>query len=757
MSKLFKIIITLFLVLLTDYAKAKTPTVEYIDNVYANRISNSQSITGQLGYIYMDGQIAFCIDPFKIIGNNYEVNNEIINEFYTKEEQRKIQLIVHYGAATHLNNPYYYMATQELIWEIKGEGEYYFTKTSNLDSERIDIEVYKKDIMSHVEKHDVLPSFANVTLTPKLYDKIELNDQNEVFNHYDILNLSSNTIIRRDNSLSIQIKDKTQSDITLSYLTHSGIISNVYVGNGQTLITSSISEQKNTYIHLNPTGVSYYLKIKFLEDNRSIFGKIKFKIYNHNTSQYIESGKVFESDYFGVFISDFKLELGSYEIAYVDIPKGYIAPPLSNQFTLEDDTPVNNNLEYEITSYLDVPNGKLTINRTATLYDGHLKKLDGIEYKIYASSNIYDAHSKLLYSANEYIDSIKTENGKAEIILPIGAYYLEEQSNQYGIPVSSKQSFWFTYQDSITEMYYKEINLNTNLPTFSLDIRTLQEQIDGNYIGYDHYQYKLYAKEDIVYLNEIIFQKGHLIQTLTSSNQGYIYENLLLPHGEYEIQEINVDDNYYENEKIQYSFNSENSYLSHIVKKNLKRGNLKIKIDSEIKDVPDMIYFIYDKEYSYDIDNELFIDDIKIGTYKVIYDKEYSVVIYPNETTILEIKIEKSNNGLLDSENNKDDSQNEPIQDDDINVDKEDDSLIRDEMDNIKKEEHQNEQIEIGKEIPEESQNDEIKVSQNNNIENNQYNVETLPETYNTLKKYYYLFYSLMIIGFILKFYEKKS
>ena len=104
-----------------------------------------------------------------------------------------------------------------------------------------------------------------------------------------------------------------------------------------------------------------------------------------------------------------------------------------------------------------------------------------------------------------------------------------------------------------------------------------------------------------------------------------------------------------------------------------------------------MIYFIYDKEYSYDIDNELFIDDIKIGTYKVIYDKEYSVVIYPNETTILEIKIEKSNNGLLDSENNKDDSQNEPIQDDDINVDKEDDSLIRDEMDNIKKEEHQNE------------------------------------------------------------------
>ena len=760
--------------------KAKTPTVQYIDNVYANKISSEQVLTGQLGYIYMGGQIAFCIDPFKIIGNSYEINNTKINEYYTKEEQRKIQLIIHYGSGTHLNNKHYYMATQELIWRIKGEGEYFFTTTPDIDGEKIDIEVYKNDIMKNVEKYELLPSFSDITLTPKLYDKIELIDENEVLKNYDILNLSNNIVTRINNGINIQVTDKNASDITLSYLARSGAHNNTYVGNGQTLITSSLEEQKTTYIHLKPVGVSYYLKIKFLEDNRSIFGKVKFKIYNHNTSQYIDNGRIFESDSFGVFNSDFKLDLGTYEIAYIDIPRGYISPSFSNQFTLEENTPVNSDSKYEFISYLDTPRGKLTINRNAILYDGSIKKLDEIEYKIYASSNIYDAHSKLLYNANQLVDIVKTNNGKAEIILPMGKYYIEEQANQYDLPISSNKYISFIYNDSITEMYYKNVDITTSLPMITFNIKTLKENIDGSYNGYSNFQYELYAKEDVIYLNEVVFKKGNLIKSFTSNNDGYIYENLSLPYGEYEIKEINIDNDYYENENISYNFTNQNNYLDLNVEKKLKRGNLKIKIYSETANISNDIYFIYDREYKYNIDNELSIDNIKIGDYRVIYDKEYFITIYQNKTTLLEIEIKKEiaddiNKDETDGEkDNADDKENNEEKDNDnsINEDNNQTSDNKPEENDNKNNSSENEnkdETNEEKDNTEDKENNEGKDNDNSiNEDNNQTsdneleenydkNENVLPNTYNYFKKYYNLFFILLITGISFKLHENKS
>ena len=795
MKKIKKIVI-LLLLFITNNIEAKEPIIQYIDNVYSNRISSDQTITGQLGYIYMDGQTAFCIEPFKIIGNNYEINNEVLNNFYTKEEQRLIQLIIHYGAGSHLNDPYYYMATQELIWRIKDDGEYYFTTTSSGDGEKIDIESYKNEILKNVEKHDMLPSFNNIELTPKLYDQIELIDENSVLNNYRV-NSSENIITRMDDGINIQVTDTNESIITLSYMAHSGIDSNTYVGNGQTLIISNLMEKKTSYIHIKPVGVSYYLKIRFLEDNRSIFGKVKFKIYNHNTSQYIENGKIFESDMFGSFISDFKLDLGTYEIAYVDMPKGYISSILPNQFILDKNTKVNSELKYEFISYLDVPKGKLIINRNAILYDGSFKNLNGIEYKIYAYSNIYDAHSKLLYEKNELVDTVVINEGKGEIVLPLGKYYLEEQPNNYDVPLSSNQNVTFTYKDSITEMYYKEINITSNLPTLTFNIKTLKENIDSSYTDYSNYRYELLAKQDIIYLNEIVFKEGEIIKIFTSNNEGYIYESLSLPYGEYELREINIDNDYYENDSTSYLFNSENTNVNLVVEKKLKRGNLCIKIYSNIGDISDDIYFVYDKEYAYKINDELFIKNIKIGEYKVIYNKEYSVIIYPNETTLLEIEIMKEiiednnkeeNNKIDSDEGNKevdkddnfsDDEGNNQIDignDDILNDTKNDEVNLGEKPDNNKNENIQEdseilnkdkddinidnnngilEKEEIKNIINEEIIDNDIEIPSNNVLENKNDNVNTLPNTSNYFKKYYYLFILFIISGILFRRYEK--
>lgn len=780
MFKIFTIATLMFLII-PNVNASNNIEVQYIDDVYSNRIINGETMSGKFGYIYIDSQLGFCIDPLKIVGNNYEIDDSKIDEYYTKEEQRQLKLIIHYGANTHLNNYYYYMATQELIWRIKG-GDFYFT---DINGERIDIEIYKDEIMEKVLKHDLLPSFSNIVLNPKLYDEVILNDDNKVLKNYIISNPGNNKVTKKDDSMIININDKMVSNIELTYTVSSGLSSHTYIGNGQTLITSRLAEQKTTYVHVEPSGVSYYLKIKFLEGDKSIFGKVKFKIYNHNISQYIENGTIFESNMFGVFESDFKLDVGIYEIAYIDVPNGYIPSILPNQFTLDNETLVNNNFKYEFISYLDVPKGKLTINRTATTYDGNTKKLDGIEYKIFARNNISDVHSNLLYKQDELVDTIKVIDGSIDIMLPLGSYYIEEQPNNYGIEQSLKQYVNFTYNDSITNIYYQNININTPISTPYINIKTLKETINGNYIDYSNYKYEMYALEDIIYLNELVFSKGEHITTLISDDNGNIMKNLEISYGKYILKEINIDNNYYDNENIIFNFTNENNYLYEIVEKKLKKGNLEIIINSENQNIHNIIYFLYDKKYNYNINYKLLIENIKIGEYKVIYDKEYDVIIYPNETTLLEINIE-SNKQIkdekqednLDKENINEQEKNDNIEDksnDETKSDSEDiknnveiDSnkeIIKedniDEENNVIDEELKFNNEENNKDLSNEKLDNNLKNNNDEKVEYNKIEINeekidnVLPNTYNYFKKWYLLFDSLIILGLI--FYAKKN
>lgn len=723
---------------------AITPEVIYMENIYSNRVLGEQKMNGKLGYIYINGQIAFCIDPFKIIGNEYSMQDELYTSLYTEEEKKKIALIIHYGSGTHPSNPYYYMATQELIWRIKGEGDYYFTTTDSLDGEIINVESYKEEILKKVSSHNLLPSFSEKTVIAQLYDDVFLKDENDVIGRYQLSNPSKNKVLKKENGLNIKFLDKNSTDLVLTSKAKSGISSHIYVGNGQKLLTSSIDEEKTAVVHLKTEGVSYYLNIQFLENNQSIFGKVKFKIYNYSTSQFIENGKIYESNYFGDFHSDFKLELGTYEISYVEIPTGYIAPLTNNKVTLDENSKVNSKYEYEWFHNLNVPKGHLTLYRTAIHFDNSAVPLNNVEYKIYASSDIYDVHSKMIYKKDELVDTKKVQNGQLDIDLPLGSYYLVEGANSYNLPTLPKQFLSFGYKDSITDIYYEELYLVTPMLDQYFNIATKRELLDGSYVPCNNCQYELYASEDIYYLNALVYTEGTLIRVLTSNEDGMINERIGLPYGIYHLKEIRQDLDYEEipTELIDFNQDKPEIYLNYI--KKLKRGNLSITIKNRKENMLNTIKFLYDKEYDYDIENNLVLENLKVGNYAVIYDKEYLVTILPNETTYLEI-ILKSN----------EDNKMEDISKEEGNKDTENDNenkkeeIDEEQKNNSKKEDYLESDV-IQEEVP---TNNEKKEEQDFNDE--LLESEELPNTSNCLQKYYGFFIGLILIGLFLHKYEK--
>lgn len=470
-------------------------------------------------------------------------------------------------------------------------------------------------------------------------------------------------------------------------------------------ITSNFNEISNIQIlNSNITLLeSYYIDINFQIDEKLINKKIKFKIYNHNTSNYILNGEIFTTDNKGIFNSNFKLIPGKYEIEYVDIPKGCVAPENPNIFI------INNNSEerYKVISYLERQYGLLRINSGLSKIDGSTYKLSDIEYNIYAYSRTYDYDRKTIFLKDQLVGNLKTINGYAELKLPLGRYYLVKKDDEK----QTKEYFSFSYDITEPNTYPLDLELTTPFPTFDLSVVTYKENIDKSYSKYEYFKYKLKAKEDIYYLGNLVYKENEIIAELKSDVNGKINQTLNLLPGKYALEEVTINDNYIDKGDVDINVNSYDNNLSCHIYKYLKRGNLSISVNSNLDEKINYLTLFYDGNKKYEINDNLLIKDIKIGKYKLFYDKEYIVEIKENTTTTLNINLLKST-------------------EEDSNLD-------------IKNEE----QEELNSNVKNEESN-----KQKNNIEE-----ETLPNTYNYIKQYCILYEMFLIAGLIIKLYAKKN
>lgn len=458
-------------------------------------------------------------------------------------------------------------------------------------------------------------------------------------------------------------------------------------------ITNNFNEIGSTKLLDSNTSLfeSYYIDINFQIDENLINKKIKFKIYNHNISNYILNGEIFTTDNKGIFNSNFKLIPGKYEIEYVDIPKGCVVPEKPNIFIIDN----SNETRYKVISYLERQYGLLKINSGLSKIDGSIYKLSDIEYNVYAYSRIYDYDRKTIYLKDQLVGTLKTINGYAELKLPLGRYYIIKKDDEN----QNKKYFSFSYDMTEPNTYPLDLDLTTTFPTFDLSIVTYKENIDKTYSKYEYFKYQLKAKEDIYYLGNLIYKKDETISELKSDVNGKINEKLNLLPGKYTLEELTNNQEYINKDNIDINIKLYDNNLSCVLYKYLKRGNLLVNINSDSEEKINYLTFFYNENKKYEINDKLLINDIKVGKYKLFYDKEYIVEIKENDTTTLNINILKNN---------------------------------------------------------EEKSNLEIKNEEQEKV-NTVEELETLPNTYNYMKQYCILYEMFLIAGLIIKLYAKKN
>lgn len=165
--------------------------VEYPDTIYGYHYKGGVLRSyGRVPFRYVNGNLAYCIEPY--VGIHTDIYNSTSDwsiTGYSEDVKRQMELISYYGYQYKGHNTInYYLATQELIWLFNDDGVKFMDTYSEDGSlgNQINVENEKNEIMRLVRKHDLLPSFANISYGKNYNEKMSLSDINQVFENYDV-------------------------------------------------------------------------------------------------------------------------------------------------------------------------------------------------------------------------------------------------------------------------------------------------------------------------------------------------------------------------------------------------------------------------------------------------------------------------------------------------------------------------------------------------------------------------------------------
>lgn len=440
MKKLITFVVCCFLGCLNVSAAENDSQVEvqFIDYVFSNRQIGDQLYSGQQGFVYVNGQIAYCLDPTIILNSDtYSSSQNFMLANVTNEQLNYLEVVSHFGYGyTGRRDTKYYLATQEIIWEYLSGGNVYWTEGQN--GEIINIDSYKNQILDSVNTYLSIPDLPSYVETYRNEDVI-LEDKNNAIQHYDS-NLWRGTI--EDNKLIISANSTGTSKIVLTKKKLNNKVSYVYVSaNSQTLATfgysgyqshsMTVSFKVKTLTQVTLTKID--LKTKEIIKNK----ETKVKIYDVNRGCYIvENGSdILTIGETGVFTTETYLEEGEYRIEEISAPAGYkkLTKPLT--FLVQSHNgPVmnvdiyNQQIAYSITiekqgeNYLGV---KQEGNKLRGIYE--LVDISNVKYGLYAREDIVDFQGNIIYSKDALVTHINIKNGFGVTLnLKYGKYYLKE-------------------------------------------------------------------------------------------------------------------------------------------------------------------------------------------------------------------------------------------------------------------------------------------------------------------------------------------
>ena len=522
-----------------------------IEGVYSsqyNMDNGSYFSSNQKKYV-MDGRVVYCIEPgINIMTREYE-SLDLSRSNFSQDVLDAISLIGYYGYdyPGHSTDRYF-MATQELIWEVIGNNEVHFTTGINNTGDYIDIDYEKNEIMSLVNSHYMKPSFDSGSFDVVVGDDLVLIDDNHVLSGYEVL--SDNAYIDGD-KLVIKNILLGSNEIKLKRKKFDNLDSVYYMAyNSQDFMFLRV---KDLYSSIDINGFVPYSNVSlyktgdvlvdydgdFIYEERGLDG-ITFGLYSLDDI-YVNDELVYMKD----DLVDLLVTSNGYAYS-IDIPNGkYYLRELDTYSDLikSDDVniEVSNNSSLVYTYELNLKNERkntlVSINKKGEVFDNlngsHFEGLSGVKIGLYSHDDIYSYDDKLLIGKDNLINTFITDssgNVLVDMDLPISTYYFKELEtpDSYILDDSIHDVDMKNNVDSIS---YGSGDIVNYLKKGKLNINKLD--IYGNRLN--GASFSLYRGDDLIY-------EG-------STFSGNICVDNL-PYGQYKLFEVSAPNGYIKSDLV---------------------------------------------------------------------------------------------------------------------------------------------------------------------------------------------------------------
>ncbi len=596
MSFLILMICSLFMMKRVQAGSLDTyVTVDWMNGVYANRKVNGLNYYNQMGFIYTNGVLSYCLESTKFITEDVYHSTTDFSRILTDEQRDYVELLAYYGYGYQYNYREFYLASQELIWEYLEGVDVYFTTESKGQGNVINLEPYKQNILYLIRTHSSLPVFKDQVYRVKEGEKWVQEDTHHTLERYELdkaykeLSIQGNQLHFESGTYGIYefgMHMKTRNPISFLY----------FKGDSQTIGSFGLRKNQPWKFKIINEPKEHTLKLQKVDQRTKEPIKqagIQFKIKNMDLDQYLENGKIYETDEQGV-IKTGKILPGHYKIEEITPPGGYYGK-IEMVVTIDENTPYK-----EESFYIEFGNepfrSKIQIHKQGDhlismehgipLYQ--TDDLEGVSFDVVAKEDIYDGRY-LYYSKNDVVDVITTDaKGHAETKnLPYGTYCLRETKTNIEFELDQTCHEVILPEPTIEEV--KKIELKNERKRTELKLYKQGEifSVSKNQYFYERMLleqivFELYAGEDITENGHFIFKEGDLITEIKTDKQGYLSLDSL-PYGKYVLKE-KVPKEYEEEKALMFVFDPDHTVQEFHLVNHLKKGSVLIKkIDEETK------------------------------------------------------------------------------------------------------------------------------------------------------------------------------
>lgn len=517
---------------------------EFIPNVWSFHYRNGKVWTyGQLNIKHINGKIGYCIEPESAVNSNvYNSSTDWSISKYSEYVKKRMELYAYYGYQFEGHQTIrYYMATQELIWSFSDDEKIIWTTEDHSDSQKINVQAEKNEIVRLANKHNLIPSFSNLSYKYNVGDKVNLEDTNYALNGYDIKTDINYNV--RDYILSFTVPKRNRVDMLLVPKGRSYDQTIVYSCNFRSQRIATFGVPDNPKSNLSLTIIPDKIKVKVNKKDSETKNLVTdagniIKIKNLDKNEYV---KLNDSEEISVGTDgtvSIYLEDGNYEIEEVHASNGYSINKEKVKFKVDKNLELDNDT-YNVDFYNNKVYGKIKIKKVNELNEN----LEGCKFEIYDKDmKLVDT---LVTTKNEYDESVKLE---------LGEYYVKEVETLNGYILDNKvYKVNLDYENDEKEIVFKTLNLTNKKIRCDLLVVTSYEDnkpLSGVTVNiYD-------SSKKIVY-------------TKTTDENGEIKIDDIT-YGDYYLKQVSVPNGYELNdETISFKVNDDNC-LSKISMKNNK-------------------------------------------------------------------------------------------------------------------------------------------------------------------------------------------